>query len=324
MTVKTENKSKAVAVVLAAVFSIVSYAQGNVFEGRRLLESGNVPEAQVVLRNVLERDGSNAQALLLYARTLNTQSALKVYDSLASNESVEMSVRAQAYRLMGDYSFAKGDTERAAEMYRESSRCGEELFMRHRWALSTALSADTAGAERIWSDLSKEYRDRVSKSAVLYLARLKMQRGDYTAAHNLLSQIAKPSSDSPLKAPLLVSRLQCAYALDLTDDILETGSQIKSLGDYLESRDQHTVIEGLSTDSVFAVQVGAFGVKENALRLKEQLGDVSDEIVILETATGDGVIYRVRVGTFFSRKEAQLFSEKTLSTAGFTGSVVQK
>ena len=319
---KILGKKRAVAVALTTIFSLYSFAGGDMAEGRRLLESGNVSQARDHLRKVLDRDESNAQMSLLYARTLDAHCALKVYDSLASNESVDISVRAEAYRLMGDYAFTAGDMQKATEMYRKSSRFGEDLFLRHRWALSTLLDGDTAAAQQIWSDLSKEHRDRISKSAVLYLARLKLEGGDFTAAHNLLSQVATPDPESAIKMPLLASRLQCAQALSLTDEIAETGSLIEE--DYLERRDEDFFIEGLSSDSVFAVQVGAFGVRENALGLKEQLGDISDEIVIVKTQTDDSVLYRVRVGTFFSRKEAQLFLENTLSQAGFTGRVVQK
>ncbi len=56
---------------------------------------------------------------------------------------------------------------------------------------------------------------------------------------------------------------------------------------------------------VFGVQVGAFRVRENALRLETALGSQYGPVEIQPFDSGQGVLYRVRVGSFSNEYQAQ-------------------
>lgn len=56
---------------------------------------------------------------------------------------------------------------------------------------------------------------------------------------------------------------------------------------------------------VFAVQVGAFQLEQNATRLREQLGARYSPVTVTTLELPNGVFYRVRVGRFPSQAAAQ-------------------
>ena len=66
----------------------------------------------------------------------------------------------------------------------------------------------------------------------------------------------------------------------------------------------------------FTVQVGAFSRKVNALKLKEELSKVCDSVYITVLETSQGRYWRVRVGSFPTRDEAQAMAEH-LSASGY-------
>lgn len=66
----------------------------------------------------------------------------------------------------------------------------------------------------------------------------------------------------------------------------------------------------------FTVQVGAFSRKVNALKLKEELSRVCEGVYITVLDTGQGRYWRVRVGSFPTREEAQVMAER-LSSSGY-------
>lgn len=73
----------------------------------------------------------------------------------------------------------------------------------------------------------------------------------------------------------------------------------------------------------FTVQVGAFIVEENALRLKKRLGERYPEVYIIPYATNSQTFYRVRVGVAKDIKEAEQLSGE-LSAAGFSTFITRK
>lgn len=76
------------------------------------------------------------------------------------------------------------------------------------------------------------------------------------------------------------------------------------------------------TDSGFAVQVGSFASRDNALRLLDQLGNLGYEAFIHQDRAGSRTIWRVRVGPLGSRAEAVARLERLTQDDGIDGLVV--
>jgi len=76
------------------------------------------------------------------------------------------------------------------------------------------------------------------------------------------------------------------------------------------------------TEAGYAVQVGSFASRNNALRLLDQLNDQGYDAFIHEDAAGSRTIWRVRVGPLGSRAEAQQRLDDLIERAGMDGLVV--
>jgi cell division septation protein DedD len=76
------------------------------------------------------------------------------------------------------------------------------------------------------------------------------------------------------------------------------------------------------TESGFAVQVGSFASRDNALRLLEQLGNRGHEAFIHQDRAGSRTIWRVRVGPLGTRDEAAARLERLTEDDGIDGLVV--
>ena len=74
-------------------------------------------------------------------------------------------------------------------------------------------------------------------------------------------------------------------------------------------------------DFAFCVQVGAFKTKSNALRLKHELTQRGYPVQVSEIEREGRKFYRVRVGSYLTRQEAQEEAGR-LGEAGFPGKVV--
>lgn len=76
-----------------------------------------------------------------------------------------------------------------------------------------------------------------------------------------------------------------------------------------------------NSDFSFSIQVGAFGVRENAVRLQKELAR-RGYTTILDRNLADGrVVYRVKTGRFSTREEAVQMAAR-LKDDGFPGKVV--
>lgn len=75
--------------------------------------------------------------------------------------------------------------------------------------------------------------------------------------------------------------------------------------------------------TVWAVQVGSFAKKSNALRLKEKLRKKKMPAFIERIVNNNKAVYRVRVGPESSRKKAEVVKQKLIKELMLTGIVVQ-
>jgi rare lipoprotein A len=76
-------------------------------------------------------------------------------------------------------------------------------------------------------------------------------------------------------------------------------------------------------DAKYTVQVGSFKDKRDALGLKEQLDGSLSDVRIEPTDLGGDIYYRIRIGRFSQRDEAEELATR-LRRSGYTGSVIQE
>jgi rare lipoprotein A len=69
---------------------------------------------------------------------------------------------------------------------------------------------------------------------------------------------------------------------------------------------------GAATSGIFAVQVGAFKDRSNAERLKERIESQFGPVIIQEFESGEGVLYRVRVGRASTEDAARALAQSLL------------
>ncbi|MCL2688918.1 MAG: SPOR domain-containing protein [Chitinispirillia bacterium] len=72
----------------------------------------------------------------------------------------------------------------------------------------------------------------------------------------------------------------------------------------------------------FTIQVGAFGSKANAENLVRRLSENYSDVIIFPPAIGGPVLYRVRVGVFANREEAEVTAQK-LSASGMSPQILE-
>ena len=78
------------------------------------------------------------------------------------------------------------------------------------------------------------------------------------------------------------------------------------------------------TSEEYTLQVGAFGSIENATALSDKLKKKFDQVTILPVTLSDQVFYRVRIGSFSSKDDAETFAESSLTSEGITYKAVMK
>lgn len=77
----------------------------------------------------------------------------------------------------------------------------------------------------------------------------------------------------------------------------------------------------------YTIQIGSFATENNALRLKEQLEERYDrelDLSIQSRATSAGTFYRVHLGTFSTRTQAEDYARRFTAREGLTAMVMEK
>ena len=133
---------------------------------------------------------------------------------------------------------------------------------------------------------------------------------DYSRAKDLYLEIKErsPSSDN---MPLVLLRL--VQIASREGKWGEKGKYIKCIKSKYPKAAEMKFIKVLETlGDFFTIQIGAFNIKKNALSLAEKLkGEYSSYIV--KEKKGNYLFYKVRVGRFKNRYDAQKVSSKLLN-----------
>jgi len=132
---------------------------------------------------------------------------------------------------------------------------------------------------------------------------------DYSKAKELYLEIEQRSSSDSFMPAVLLRLAQIASRQGKWDEKAKYIKRIKSKYPKASEMKFVKVLEALG--DFFTIQIGAFSVRKNALLLVEELRDGYSPYIVKEKK-GSYLLYKVRVGRFRGRYDAQKVSSKLL------------
>ncbi len=329
--------------LLVTSAGIYAAPDSNYRKGLALLSKGAFGEAAEKLTLAWKADPSDAKIALTYARVAAPCSvAVALFTRYATDTTVSDSLRATAYSELGDYSFVHSAFKTAAKRYRLAASLRSETRYRHRWALASAALHDNTTARSLWQTITLEHGIDLAKEAYYHLALLDMEEGLFDSALVKLDKRGTPDTTRGWTLAATAAKLECAVQLGKSTMAKSLEKQLRVYGDLLLERDLLALatIHGgekktapvkapaasafPSGDGEYTLQVGAFGSLDNATRLQKKLEATFGTVTVLPVTLSDQVFYRVRVGAFLSREEAEAFGKDSLKPAGITYKAVGK
>jgi len=305
------------------------------------LKNGKTAEAKTVLNSLYKKNPSDPLLKLRYATTSPCSTANTLYQEICKAENVPDSVKAEAFGRLGDYNYAIRSYTKAAEYYRQASIKSKDSQYKHKWAMASMLSGDIEAAKSLWHTLTLEYGDQISQKSWYYLGLLHLKQTQYQDAYDCFSKSGKTDPGNSWTVAALACKYECAIRLGLNDKVKTYREQLAIYKNtILESDilqplvvsekkikpDSESVkpVTGPDSTPLYTLQVGAFGSVENAAKLQSALNKIFKDVTVIAVTLEEKVFYRVRVGTFSSREDAELFGNESLSKSGYSYKIVQK
>ena len=216
--------------------------------------------------------------------------------------------------------FIEENGERAIEIYQRIIREYPQSQFADRSLLKVAQYYYALGsyisARQYLDNLVDQFPESLLIPEAKYLAaRCFIALSYYSSAEDELKQVIKKYSDSPFKA-------QAKRDLTLLKELSSQDRDSPQIGD--EKMNPVSQRENLSLSSKYAIQIGAFREKDNALKLKTIYSD-RGYLTTLESKYLDGdLLYLVHVGEFETEEQAARFGEVFKTVHGVSFHVVRK
>lgn len=342
MFIKVFLSFQFVAFVFLAIAQSSDYSQGIA-----ALDRGDLQTAKAKLTICYKQNPSDPAVQLAFARVAPCSTAVSIYKSVGELNTNPDSLRGIAYKKLGDYYYASSEYLRAIEGYRYALKYGKKPEYRHYWALSALASGDEESAKSIWHTLTLEYGDTLSEIAQYHMGLLDLKQKKYQDALNCFSKAGIPVANHPWTVAAISGKIECAKKLGLSEKVTQFEKQLDPYRDLmmenyyantakptpqkvseLSSTSKITISDTVSEkpDSLkqFTLQVGAFGSKENAQALEQKIKSKFTGISIVQFIIDDKTFYRVWIGTFKSKTEAEAFGTDSLTKNGLHFRVVEK
>lgn len=315
--------------------------------GRRLFPSGNAAGALVLVvaagfAGAVPSVADPAAARFAAAFAAPCSSAAHLYETLATDSTIPDSLRAIACGRRGDFAFTLHDYKTALSYYNEASRLYDRRgAFKFRAGLAALGNGDTAEAETVFLTLTREGDGTVRNEAALLLGEIALQLGQFVVAMADFQSTGPFARTNGWSIRATEGKLVCARRLGMADSAI---AYEKLLSPY-----RRTLLEKESVDltptgqggaavhsdtlsvpgtgaagAAFTLQVGAFGSRERADAVKRMLIKQFSAVSCMPASVTNQTIFRVRVGDFRTREEAELFGKERLAPQGFAYRVVAK
>jgi tetratricopeptide (TPR) repeat protein len=271
---------------------------------------------------------------------------LRAYEDLAADSLRPDSVRMAAAGKRADAAFSLREYETARDYYRKAGAFEKEPGgFQYRYALSALANGDTAEALATLARISSAGNTALAHESQVVLGELALKRNDFKEA---MTQFRKTGPFQPLcswAVPAALGKLTAARALGLADSAAVYERQLSGYSNTMLEKERFRQVRSLTSaaaqdssvarpsaggfaakpgDSSYTLQIGAFGSRERANALRKKLAAAFRGAVCVPAVIDERTFYRVQVGDFPTRDEAENFARKKLTPQGYVYRVVVK
>jgi tetratricopeptide (TPR) repeat protein len=313
--------------------------------GLAALIKGDIQTAKSRLAAAYKKNSANPFIQMAYAQIAPCSTAVLLFKTIGETQTAPDSLRAAAYKQLGDYHYASSDYLKAIDNYRYASKYGNKPMYKHYWALCSYASGDTVSAKSLWHTLTLEHGDTIAEIANYHLGLMFTKQKAWQEAFSCFDKAGQPSVSKPWAVASLNGKIECAKKLGQNDKAAQLEKQLDPWRDLLleKSDSGNSIISSATpltpvakpvssdttnakndTAKIYTLQIGAFGSKENALVLEKKLKTDFPDVVTQVFSIEDKLFYRVRVGSFKSKESATAFGTDSLTKKGFSFRVMDK
>lgn len=275
--------------------------------------------------------------------------AVLVFQELSADSTAPDSVRMTASGRRADIAFAQREYETARDYYKKAMAFEKEQGRFHyRTAVAALANGDTAEAMAAFSTVIDSGEPPCRHEAALKKGELLLGQKDYKGAMDLFQKTGPFSFKNSWSVHALLGKLECARRLGLADSAASYDKQLSGYRQTILEKERLRKIREIplarlqdgaadsvrtavtavkdtaSADSVFALQIGAFGSKANAEALVKKLKPKHKDVSCVPAVVEERTFYRVWVGNFGTREAAERFGKEKLMREGFVYRVVVK
>jgi tetratricopeptide (TPR) repeat protein len=295
------------------------------------------------------------EARLAAAQAAPCSTALRVYLEVAADSTVPDSLKMAACGYRADIAFALREYETALDYYKRAARFEKAPgYCHYRQALAALANGDTAASEAVLKTVADNSESGAAHEAQVALGECLIKRGEYREAMASFQKAGPFSSKDSWSIQALLGKLACARHLGFVDSIAVFEKELSPYAATILEKERlrkireiplpepaaptagsptvvsvkkaikDTVTKETPRDSVFSLQVGAFGSKERAAALTKKLAAKFKEAECVPAVIDERTFYRVWVGNFESRDDAENFGKIKLLREGLVYRVVVK
>jgi tetratricopeptide (TPR) repeat protein len=298
--------------------------------------------------------GQTPEARFAAARKAAVAMAPQLYQELLADTTLPDSLRSLAGAGRADLAFALREYETAVDYYKRAAAFEKRPGLYHyRYALAACADGDTGQAVKIATLTAEAGEAGPARGALVLLGECAIGRGAYKEAMALFQKTGPCSPADAWSVPSLLGKLACARTLGLADSAATYEKQLQTFAPALLEKERlrkireipfpkaavptaakkcdtvvvpvkDTAVRAAGKDSIFALQVGAFGSKERARAFTKKLAAKYKDVECVSATVDERTIYRVWVGNFESREEAEGFGKTNFMRKGMVYRVVMK
>lgn len=324
-------------VLFLGVFYWVS-AESNFSTGHTLLSEGKRHEALPYLAKAHQENPDSGLIALEYASVAPCSLAVSLYRSVALTTSLPDSLRFTAYRRLGDYAAIRKDYATAVLQYKTASHLIKDNQLLITLARTEIAAGNPSGAQSTLNTLITRNRTPDTLQANYYLGLIALQRSLFDSALLFFNRTGPIDSLNAWSIAAAAGKLECALRLKKTDTIGHLEKQLKPFRSRLLEEDllllaatqqpssseqpQPVVASllepGSASDTLYTLQIGAFSSADNAANLVKRLKGQFSGVYTLAVTIADQQFYRVQIGRFTSKADAENYGNDSLTRAGIT------
>jgi tetratricopeptide (TPR) repeat protein len=288
------------------------------------------------------------EARLAAASAMPCSSAVSVFQELAADSTAPDSVRRDASGRRADIAFALREYETARDFYKKAAAFEKGIGRyRYRTAVAALANGDTAEAAGILSAIIDSGEAPYRHESAVQKGELLLVQKDYQGAMGFFQKTGTFSFRNSWSIHALLGKLECARRLGLADSAAAYDKKLSGYRQTILEKERLRKIREIplaepqaaaadsataaapakdtaAADTVFSVQVGAFGSKANAEALVKKLKPKYRQVSCIAGVVEERTFYRVWVGKFDTREAAERFGRDKLVRQGYVYRVVAK